>query len=145
MRKSLVIILPILVLSSCLLLSNFTLSQLLSENIENYNNQGNRVVASGDLGFVLEKQGLINNVKYISNGAIVGECVWLQNSSNTLNRICDILGLMITNKYSTTTHYMIEGKSALIRYSIKNHVNNIQIAVTDSTIVVGSPIIFGSY
>ena len=144
MKKCLVFIIPLLALSCCLMLGSFSLKEVLPEGIKVIEKNQCNVNVSGDLGFVLESVDSKNGMKYFSNGLLVGECVWFENFGNNLNQICQKLGLIINKRYYTQSHYMIEGISAKIKYALCG-TSNIQIAVSEKMIVVGSPIIYGSY
>ena len=126
-------------------LSSNTLVELLNNEIQI--NEGKEIVyAETNLGFVLERENNISNsLKYLQNGQVIGECIWIVGKKNKLNKICEKLGMVITNTYCVGERQMLEGYSALLSYQLKGTNKNIQIAITDEKIVVGSPIIYGSY
>ena len=103
------------------------------------------VYASYDLGFVLEETNFNNSISYKKGNLIVGECVYINGGKEKLNYIADKLGLTITNKYSTYNKTLIEGVSPILKYYISGRQENVQIALSENVIVVGSPIIYGSY
>ena len=106
----------------------------------------NYIYAESDLGYVLEEKNKGNSIKYISNGEVVGECVWLTGGEELLNKVSDRLGLLVTKKYYVDNNLIIEGVSSLLKYKLKNRQSNIQISVDGNGIItVASPIIYGSY
>ena len=106
----------------------------------------NYIYAESDLGYVLEEKNKGNSIKYISNGEVVGECVWLTGGEELLNKVSDRLGLLVTKKYYVDNNLIIEGVSSLLKYKLKNRQANIQISVDGNGIItVASPIIYGSY
>ena len=96
-----------------------------------------------DFGFVSQ---VLNGelITYMQENIVVGQGIKLKNQYN-LNQVCDLLGLKINNRYITEDIEMIEGFSALSPYKMVSGANNIQIAITESEIIVASPIIYGSY
>lgn len=98
-----------------------------------------------DLGFIEEKTQTLNYKEYIKNNQVVGECVQLKANLNLLNKICDKIGLMITDKYCVGDIEVIEGVSNMLPYKTNANDFNVQIALNDETLIIGSPIIYGSY
>jgi len=69
----------------------------------------------------------------------------LKGNIEDLNNICDKLGLIIVKKYNVGNINMIEGVSSRVKYFIDGRRENIQIAIEENNIMIGSPIIYGSY
>ncbi len=99
---------------------------------------------STDLGFVLEEKDN-ESIKYKSGDEVVGECMMLLGGKERLNQIQNRLGLLITKKYFVDDKLIIEGVSNLLPYRLSGRQENIQISYSNGGIVVGSPIIYGSY
>lgn len=149
MKKILYVFIPIIVLVVCLMVDNSSLTKVFSKEIKDALVCGeveDSVYAASDLGFILEQEGDKSNcISYMREGLVVGECVWLNGGVEKLNYICDKLGLIITRKYETSNRYMIEGSSSKLDYFLEGKRENVQIAVRGEQIIVGSPIIYGSY
>ena len=143
MKKFLFVIIPVFVLIVYLMTSNKNLINILGE--KNIGNSINIVYSSNDLGFVLEQDSKKNNISYLKNGKVVGECVFLVGGMDVVNFVSNKLGMMITKKYWVENKYIIEGVSSLVKYSLVDRRDNVQIAVCENQITVGSPIIYGSY
>lgn len=98
-----------------------------------------------DFGFIMEGCEQKDYKKYYDGNILVGECVTLKANKNDLNKLCDKIGLMITNKYHVENILILEGVSARIPYFIEGRQENIQLAVKENEITIASPIIYGSY
>jgi len=148
MKKFLLILMPILILVCSLMLSSSHLSKLFDcEGIDAEVNKDfeNITNSSLNLGFVLEEFSCDNVKTYKQDGVVVGECVCLKGNIEDLNNICDKLGLIIVKKYNVGNINMIEGVSSRVKYFIDGRRENIQIAIEENNIMIGSPIIYGSY
>ena len=125
----------------CVLLSRGGLNDLLKNHIKE-SSSVEKVAVSTNLGFVVEQsQG--SQIKYVSGGKEVGECIEI--SKKDLQKVCEKLGLMITSRYWTSGREIIEGVSALTKYSIAGKAENIQICIDNEKVLVGTPIIYGSF
>ena len=133
----------ILVVSICL--SHNKLSDLLSKDINIESGVKEVLMASGDLGFIFEKQENARCISYIKENKIVGQCVLIEVNKDKINYVCSVLGLTIHKKYSLGNRLIIEGSSALLDYSMKGTNQNVQICYKKGLITVGSPIIYGNY
>jgi len=139
MKKMLLIFIPVSILIFGLVFSQGSLSNLFNLNS----------TASGkalDLGFITQEFNTKGDViTYTNNGKVVGECVTLRVPKHKLNSICDKLGLIITDKYVVEDILIIEGSSARIKYAIEGRLANVQISAKENEIIIGTPIIYGSY
>lgn len=119
-----------------------TLSSLLyknqSETLENVFVK----YANSSLGF-LDEEIDGKTLKYVSNGKVVGECVFTKKIY--LNKLSEKLGLMITKKYKLCESEVIEGVSSLSKFSISGRQANIQISIKGEDVIIASPIIYGSF
>ena len=140
MKKFVIFIFPVVLVIVGVSCCSFNLN-----NIFGNNRQSQGTLCFADFGFVGEMGDSLEYKKYIKNSNVVGECIELKNQPTNLNRICEDLGLLIINKYNVGEINIIEGCSNLLPYRIKERQCNIQIAVSDEKIVIGSPIIYGSY
>ena len=98
-----------------------------------------------DLGFIKEEYVSSDYLVYKDNNSIVGEAVKLKINKRNIDSIINKLGLMITNRYSVENFDVIEGFSAKIKYRLSGRQANIQLAIKGNEVVIGTPIIYGSY
>lgn len=142
MKRFLLVFLPILILGISLIFSQNNLSVVLKNEAACGSIVKDYLIS--DLGFVREiNEG--NYISYEEGGVVVGECVFLNKSKCNLNKICDKLGLNIHKNYYVGDKHIIEGSSAIVRHFSKTSQNNVQIAVLKDKIIIGSPMIYGSY
>ena len=139
MRKFIVVFLTILIFIVALVVSNdtFSLKELFAKNVSNVNNQ------SIDFGFLSQMyDGKV--LTYSMDGKIVGQGIEISGIEN-LNKICDLIGLKVNQRYMVDNIEMIEGFSAVSPYTLPESNNNIQISISGDVVTVASPIIYGSY
>ena len=139
MRKFCFVLIPIIIVIFCFLINNNSLKGLFK--VKDFGS----VSKAQNLGFVFENYETNDYKKYITNGKLVGECITLSSKKENINRISDVLGLMVTQKYYVDDIYIIEGVSSKLNYKINNRQANVQIAINKGLITIGSPIIYGSY
>lgn len=140
MKRLLILFCFLIFIVFAFVFSNLTLKDVLSINIVSCGS-----LKMSELGFVCESYNTSNYKNYTNNGCVVGECASLSLNKNEINKLCDKLGLMITNKYNVDDKYIIEGYSSKIPYFINDKNFNVQISVTGENVVIGTPIIYGSY
>ena len=139
MKKFFILFLLLLFIVFCFCCSKTTLSEVLNVKTEEV------VSKQQDLGFIQEEYVTSNYLVYKDDGEIVGELVRLNINKQNLDSIINKLGLMIINRYSVDNLEIIEGFSAKVKYKLKNRQANIQMAIIGNEVVIGSPIIYGSY
>lgn len=98
--------------------------------------------SGANLGFLCEKVAK-KCIYYEENGEIVGECVFLNRSS--LNEITSKMGLVVLKDYFVGSRRVIEGVSAMLKYSISGRQANVQICIDNENVQMASPIIYGSF
>ena len=62
-----------------------------------------------------------------------------------MNELAQKMGLVILNKYEIENKSVVEGVSTLLSYRIKGRRANVQMVADGEKIVIGTPIIYGSY
>lgn len=145
MKRFLYVFIFIIILVLSVVFNKQSLSEVFYKEV-NWSVEKVDAYTSSDLGFVLEKEeGNGISFKYFNNKVVVGECIRLNFAKNKLNYICDKLGLNITNRYYVGKKYIVEGYSTTLPYFIEGKYENVQIAVEDDLMTIGSPIIYGSY
>ena len=140
MKRFLFVFTSILIIAIMLVLSEFTLgTENINDCIYPVENEGEVL----DFGFIKQEYGG-NSFLYKKDDFIVGECVKIIGKDK-LALICDKLGLRIDRKYSVDGIEIIEGFSAILKYKKDFGNNNVQIAIKNDVITLGTPIIYGSY
>ena len=139
MRKFIFVFVLIIVFCILLSMADFSLVSKFCQQTESLNVEKE----GADFGFI--KQYFNGEVSfYVQNNQVVGEYIKL-NSDDNIVRLFDRLGLKINKRYFVGGIEMIEGFSAFLKYRLPNSQNNVQIAIKDGEIIIGSPIIYGSY
>ena len=139
MKKVLFLAIIIFVLIFCFSYSSFSLKELLvtKELCE--------VSSQIDLGFIKEEYVNENYSIYSNGDEIVGEVVRLNINKNSLNKILEKIGFMVVKRYEVDGIKIIEGWASKIKFGLKGRQSNVQVAIKNQEIVIGSPIIYGSY
>ena len=149
MKRFCLVIFPIICLVLSLCLASGKLSEILKSEItgEIQCFETKEITyAESNLGFVVEqRQNIKNALCYISGGEVVGECVFVNGGKQKLNLLMERLGIVITNKYMVDNKHVVEGVSSLLGYKIDGRRANVQMVADGQKIIVGSPIIYGSY
>ncbi|MBQ7579249.1 MAG: hypothetical protein IJT25_01815 [Clostridia bacterium] len=152
MKKFVVIIvfgLIIMVLFSLSFNINFESEN--SFNIKNgvYVKASNEKNASNenDLGFVLEALGTsINGIKkYYKNEDIVGEFFEVEKSNFNLELLAQKLGLSVIKRTYINNTENIYCYSPVVPYGLEGLNSNIQISINNNSVIVATPIIYGSF
>lgn len=105
-------------------------------------NSGSVEYAGANLGFLCEKVSE-DYVTYEQNGEVVGECVFVKKSA--LEKIASDIGLVVLEKYEVAGRTVVEGVSALLKFSIEGRQANVQICIDGEVAQIASPIIYGSF
>lgn len=76
-----------------------------------------------------------------------GECVVININNSNYEKLIDVLDLEIINKQYIYDRLIVEGYSHLIGEStcVKGYKCNVQLSIGDSSMIVGSPLIAGSF
>lgn len=141
MKKFIFALLVLVLLGFCLLFPK-TLSFFCKNQAKEIGVNANVQYSGANLGFLCENVAK-KCIYYEENGEIVGECVFLNLSS--LNEVASKMGLVVLRAYNVGTRRVIEGVSALIKYSISGRQANVQICIDDQNVQMASPIIYGSF
>ena len=140
MKRFLIIMLFIIAIFCAFIFSTTSLESVFGIEKNNV-----KILKKIELGFVSEISESKSSKKYTLDGNVVGECVTLDSDDESVFDIIEKLGLMVISRYNIEDFCIIEGYSAKVPYSLDNRQSNIQIAVKSSEIVIGSPLILGSY
>lgn len=142
MKRFLIMAFVLVLLSVGIFFGSGSLSSLLKESEGESLENVSVKYANASLGF-LEEEVDGKTLKYVSNGKVVGECIFTKKSY--LSKLTEKLGLMITNKYVVGNCEIIEGVSPLSKFSISGRQANIQISIKEQDVIIASPIIYGSF
>ncbi|MBR2909929.1 MAG: hypothetical protein IKC11_06290 [Clostridia bacterium] len=146
MKRFLLIVLPVLFMVVCLGLSSGDVRGVfLGETNKIKASKSEITYAESDLGFVVENFEAKNLLKYTSKGEVVGECLMVFGGKQKMNELAQKMGLVILNKYEVENKSVVEGVSTLLSYRIKGRRANVQMVADGEKIVIGTPIIYGSY
>ena len=138
MKKFLLLLLPAVVFCTVLCMAQASLFELSPKK------EWEAAYSTSNLGFVLEERRASNFINYVSNGTVVGECVFLDDPS-MLSEVCDELGLLVLSSYTIGNKTLIEGVAPRLKYKLDGSQANVQICMTEDELIIGSPIIYGSY
>lgn len=142
MKRFLIMAFVLVLLSAGIFFGSGSLSSLLKESEGESLENVSVKYANASLGF-LEEEVDGKTLKFVSNGKVVGECIFTKKSY--LSKLTEKLGLMITNKYVVGNCEIIEGVSPLSKFSISGRQANIQISIKEQEVIIASPIIYGSF
>lgn len=143
MKRLLLLVFPMILIILCFCLSSGTMKDIFEEEI--FVEYKEITYAESNLGFVVEEKLGSNYLKYVSKGKVVGECLFFNAGKHNANYLAEKLGLMITSSYFVDGKQIVEGVSTLLKYKIDGKKANVQMAISDEQIIIGTPIIYGSY
>lgn len=136
MKRFLIVVLTMFVFSLAIAVSGISLASLSS---------GEAYKGRTDLGFLFEENQTRDFKLYKKGDMVVGECVTISAKLSDLNKICEKLGVSVIQRYEVENRLVIEGISPLLNYFIEGRESNVQLSYENNQLVIGTPIIYGSY